>query len=237
MTAVFTAWISPCCVWINNFKIKTFFLLTSSLTSCLSHLISLCLLHFALDMGGQLEYSEAPVIHCFRELNLTLNHSNVTHNDSGNDKILKLCYNGETCNKVIRLCSKGEFPNDLFNQIFFPLAVGMTMISFASSICLQMMGNYFYLYKWSSYVFKNPIAHPSFIQDYLMNRKRLSFKIQDEMDQLFDSIITKNPTMINQKDPLFGETCMHAAFYSSLYDHLDKMIEVGGNSQPLIVAI
>ena len=229
MTAVFTSWISPCCVLINNFKKKTFFLAASSLTSTISHLICLCLLNFALNTCKSFEISEAPAIYCFKDFTLIPNQSNFSH-IIGYDKTLKLCYNGETCHKVIRLCSNGESPNDLFNQIIFPLAIVMMLISFASSICLQMMGNYFCLYKWSSYVFKTPIAHPSFLQDYLMNRKDVSLKIQDEMDEVFESIITNNPTIINQKDPLNGETCMHAAFYSSLYQHLDKMIQVGGNN-------
>ena len=41
ITAVFTAWITPCTVWTNNFTHKSYFLIISSLTTTVAHMLCL----------------------------------------------------------------------------------------------------------------------------------------------------------------------------------------------------
>ncbi len=41
ISAVFTAWITPCTVWTNNFVHKSYFLIISSLTTTLAHMLCL----------------------------------------------------------------------------------------------------------------------------------------------------------------------------------------------------
>ena len=45
------------------------------------------------------------------------------------------------------------------------------------------------MYKWSSYVFKTPIIHPSFVHDYLRSKKSTSQQVQQEVEDVFEAII------------------------------------------------
>ena len=92
-----------------------------------------------------------------------------------------------------------------------------------------MLGDYYIMYKCSGYFFKTPIVHVSFLQDYLANRHKLCLSTQREMDKSFEEIVENNPLVINQKDPLNGETCMIVALHSELFDNIKTMIRFGGS--------
>lgn len=67
-TANFTAWISPCTVWANNFKCKSYFLIASSTICILSHLsclISIYIFSFLIELSPT---GNPPIAHCFANI-------------------------------------------------------------------------------------------------------------------------------------------------------------------------
>jgi hypothetical protein len=69
-TAIVTSWISPCTVWSNNFKFKSYFLIVSSITALLGHAVGILSVFILTRFGYllvDLSLSEnPPVTHCFR---------------------------------------------------------------------------------------------------------------------------------------------------------------------------
>ncbi len=68
-----------------------------------------------------------------------------------------------------------------------------------------------------------PILHASLLQDLIRNSSENDVtKFLDEIESNFDDVI-------NQKDPLHGDTAMHVALISNQYEVLKKMIRQGGD--------
>ncbi len=63
--ANFTAWIAPCTVWANNFKYKSYFLIVSSTTCMLSHMICLISVYIRAFLSDLLPAENPPIAHCF----------------------------------------------------------------------------------------------------------------------------------------------------------------------------
>lgn len=67
LTAFFTAWISPCIVMLNNFVHKSYFLIASSITNLVGHLIgfiSILIYSIFADLCLQ---NNPPITHCFKQ--------------------------------------------------------------------------------------------------------------------------------------------------------------------------
>ncbi len=69
-TSIFTSWISPCTVWANNFKFKSYFLIVNSLTVLLGHslgIVSISILtYFEVLKLDLLQNENPPITHCFK---------------------------------------------------------------------------------------------------------------------------------------------------------------------------
>jgi hypothetical protein len=71
-TAIFTAWISPCTVWANNFKCKSYFLVVSSTICMLSHLLCLMSVYMSSFFVEFLPAENPPLAHCFEGIEVQL---------------------------------------------------------------------------------------------------------------------------------------------------------------------
>jgi len=67
LTAIFTAWISPCIVMINNIVYESNFLSISSITSFVGHIICLISIGMFVDLYRMSNMSNPPILHCFDE--------------------------------------------------------------------------------------------------------------------------------------------------------------------------
>jgi hypothetical protein len=69
LTAIFTSWISPCTVWSNNMKSKSYFLILNSLTTLLGHAVGIVsifiLSYFEVFKMDPLQTKNQPITHCF----------------------------------------------------------------------------------------------------------------------------------------------------------------------------
>ena len=139
MTAICTSWIAPCCVWSNNFTYKTHFLLALGITTCVCHIIGLCFLPFLLEENELFTPTNAAsTLLCFQNNDISKNESH--------GEIVKLCHNNELCEPNMRQCLDGELPNDLFFKTIFPLGIGLLLITFVASFCLQVWLSIIFVY-------------------------------------------------------------------------------------------
>ncbi len=147
-TAVSTAWLSPCTVWSNNLTRNAFFLLVSSAASLLVHICSfICL--WALSAFDKIPASLPPIIHCFDSTNISM----IGSSNRSFYSMIKICHNNELCLPVQRLCAESELPSDFFNFTVGPLGLSLLALSLLASACLQQLGNYQTMYKWSNWAF------------------------------------------------------------------------------------
>ena len=51
----------------------------------------------------------------------------------------------------------------------------------------------------------------------------------EDFDQVVEKYVLSDKDIINEKDHLFGETCLHAALDGGLYKLMQKMIKAGGD--------
>ncbi len=65
MTAIFTAWISPCSVMINNKSHKSKFLIVSSTISVIGHIVGICGVAIFAKHRDLSQMSSPPISHCF----------------------------------------------------------------------------------------------------------------------------------------------------------------------------
>ena len=54
---------------------------------------------------------------------------------------------------------------------------------------------------------------------------------QEDIKDILFKAVKGNIKIINRQDPLFGDTCLHAALDGDLSDALQIMVEVGRNKQ------
>lgn len=71
-TAIFTSWISPCTVWANNFKCKSYFLLVSSFTSLLGHALVIAAIFVYISSTDFPLLDNPPITHCIERSNNVL---------------------------------------------------------------------------------------------------------------------------------------------------------------------
>ena len=224
--AVLTSWITTGTVWSNNFSYKSYFLLMSSITSTLAHMICLSCIYIYTALEEISSTSLAPITHCFLKPDNDLQIDNVNFYDRSVLNLLNICHANESCLPNQRLCSQLENSTDLFYYVVGPIGFSLLVISLLSSVCLQFLGNYSIMYSWSRKLCccLSPIIHASFLQDAILNNKI-------EFLQEFDKIIKTNPDIVNQKDPLHGDTPMMSAAKANSFELLKKMILLNGNTK------
>ena len=192
-TAVFTAWMSPCTVWENNLITKSYFLLVSSSTSLIIHcfsLISICL-HVSLD---ELSLNLAPIFHCQNSTQVDMKNVILT-----NKTFINICHSGDSCFPIQRICSLSENSTDLFFTVVLPIVFSLLVVSFLASLCLQLLGNYNTMYKWSKRVWPCcSIIHFALLQDLLRNPQETE-EFTAELNELLDISFAKDPTIFQQK--------------------------------------
>jgi hypothetical protein len=227
-----TAWVAPCSVWTNTLTSKSYFLLISNLTATIGHGINILALLLLVQYQNKIPKTNPPIFHCFSKYNNF--SSSVYRNYSGESDlvgIFNICNMTDNCLPVIRLCSENEEPTDLlFNHILIILLV-LFFFSLCSTFCLQFLGNYLTMYYWSKIVFlSHPILHLSLIHDFLRNSETLEENIQNRNLRVVYKEISRDNGLLNRKNVLFGETCLHAALDGNQFDILLEMVLMGGDA-------
>jgi len=223
ITAILTSWVTTCTVWSNNFINKSYFLLLSSFTSTVAFMICLSCIYIYTAFEEISSKSLAPITHCFLKLENDLQIGKVNFCNKSVLNLLNICGANEYCLPNQRLCSELERPADVFYNFVGPIGFLLLLISLISSLCLQLLGNYNTMYSWSRKIcFFCPIIHISLLQDGILNNKI-------EFIQSFDDIIKANPNIINQTDPLHGDSLMISAAKAKSLNLMKKMILLNGN--------
>ena len=174
-TAVFSSWISPCCVYFNYFAHKSFFLITSSLMSNL--------IYAAITTSFFLEYKY------FNEY----------------------------------------LPEFFYFKSYYALLI-IFFLSICSSLCLQHLGSYYNMYRWTKRLkCCSPIIHSSLLHDFIINKSKLPLEIENDMSQVVNELIKSNPSIANSKESFHGNTLMHAALNVVNLELLEQFIQAGGN--------
>ena len=213
-TAIFTSWVSPCSVWLcvnksEKRKVKyyhkvtsNYFLLSSSIASLLS--VSLCVGAIYTFLRVQNGLSDnLPITHChFSLLNSTNSIACSLAQNDWNVAHLKACLyicDDFNCSSVHRVCSSMEKPTDLFFNTVGPILYSFLFVSFLSSFCLQVLGNYHNLYKLTKKLpFLKPIIHPTVMVDIL------DWKVSDQKAKTL--IEEASVDTINFSDPITGDS-------------------------------
>ena len=216
--AVFTAWISPCTVWSNNLAQKSYFLLISSTASILTHITCLvCILFF--NSNDELSTFLVPVFHCQNITQLNLENVIVS-----NSSYINLCNGNDTCLPIQRACSESENPTDQFLNVVLPIGLSLLFISFLSSVCLQLLGNYYTMYKWSKAFFCcGPIVHLSMLQDLIGNLEKSEFY---KLNELLEWLLKNDRSIFQKRDPVHGDTLMRTLLEAELFEELNTFIKL-----------
>jgi hypothetical protein len=223
--AVFTAWMSPCTVWSNNLITKSYFLLVSSSTSLITHCFNLIFICICISLDG-LSSNLAPLFHCFNATQVEVKNVFLT-----NKTFIKICNSEDSCLSIKRICAQSENSTALFFSVVLPIGFSLLFVSFLASICLQVLGNYNTMYKWSKRVWPCcSIIHFALLQDLLRNPQETE-EFTAELNELLDISFAKDPTIFQQKDPMQGDTLLLAALEGDLYEFVKKIGEMVKNRQ------
>ena len=217
-TSIFTAWISPCTVWSNNLGHKSYFVLISSTASILTHIECLVSILFFKSNAEHSNYL-VPIFHC---QNITqLNIKNVI---VSNSSYINLCNGNDTCLPIQRVCSESENPTDQFLNVVLPIGLTLLFISFLSSVCLQLLGNYYTMYKWSKAFFCcGPIVHLSMLQDLIGNLEKSEFY---KLNELLEWLLKNDRSIFQKRDPVHGDTLMRTLLEAELFEELNTFIKL-----------
>ncbi len=203
-TAVFTAWMSPCTVWENNLISKSYFLLVSSSTSIIIHCFSLISISLYISFGD-LSSSSAPIFHCHNTTQIEMKNVTLT-----NQFLINICQSNDSCFPIKRVCSESENSTNFFFTVVLPIGLSLLFVSFLASFCLQFIGNYNTMYKWSKSVCC-PIIHFAMLQDLLRNPQETE-EFTTELNYILDLAFHNDSTIFQLKDPVEGKTLLISAF-------------------------
>jgi hypothetical protein len=227
-TAVLTSWVSPCTVWTNNVQCKSLFLLLSNLISSVVHLLS----YIVISIGFSIAHlpQNISILQCFKNKDISTNANfRYFQGNYSTSDILKIC-DDDQCLPVFRICSDDETSTKIFTGTVAPIGITLVVVSFIAALCLQTLGNYYKIFQWSKLFWpSSPILHFSLLQDCLQNWHTMSDSKKEELKTFFSQEIKKNKAIINQKDPLFGDTLAHEALEKDLFEILEEIIVNGGD--------
>ncbi len=212
--SIFTSWVSPCTVSYNEGKhSKTYFLLFSSCITLAIHLLGICFLFGFINIHGIVEASFPPIFHCF--VNESINDT-LYQLMAASDNLIQIC---SDCLPSRHLCNDNQDPNDLFNNLIGPVAVFFIILSFASAIALQFLGNYKILYKLSNILCcNNPISW-----DREGNLYEYAHRQFERFKNILNPVWREQPIFKHIKEKKLGAVCrLH--FFGANCEIFDKSI-------------
>jgi hypothetical protein len=160
----------------------------------------------------------APIFHCQNSTQVDMKNVILT-----NKTFINICHSDESCFPVQRICSLSENSTDLFFTVILPIGFLLLIVSFLASFCLQLLGNYYTMYKWSKRVWPCcSIIHFAMLQDLLRN-PHVTEEFTKELTEILDIAFQKDPTIFQQKDPKDGNTLLLAALGSDLFEVVKKI--------------
>ncbi len=227
--AVFTAWISPCTVWTNNFAKKTRFLLVSSSLTIAVDLLSVSIVYFLVCKAGLINNINPPISHC-HELNTENKLFNTSKyqlyfNSNSSGSILHICRSNDPCLQIIRICSENEGLLENYDFWCYILGFSLLLLSWFASVCLQSMGSYTKLQmlarKWK---FTCPRLYLHFLNDIATSFHEQSQVEQDILLYLVKKDILKGQEYVDcvqSKVDIFKEFSKNRA----VLNKLEEMIE------------
>jgi hypothetical protein len=143
-----------------------------------------------------------------------------------NKTFINICQSDESCFPIQRICLQSEKPTDLFFTVVLPIGFLLLIVSFLASLCLQLLGNYYTMYKWSKRVWPCcSIIHFALLQDLLRNPQETE-KFTAELNELLNISFAKDPTIFQQKDPMDGDILLLAALEGDLLEIVKKIGEM-----------
>jgi len=224
ISAVLTAWITPCIVWSNNFAHKSYFLIISSLTSTLVHALCLIFIYIQTSLDKVSFLNFAPITHCIIKKHYYLHADKVIYSNEPLLNIIQICKTNNFCPIIQRVCTGNESPTDLLHQTIGPIIFFLFAISFMASVMFQFLGNYFTLFQWSKKVccFWGPIVTSNLLQDVIKNEE------DEKIDLLLHEVFKNDQTLLNQRDRLFDKTPIHFAAKSNSPKTLEKIVTQSG---------
>jgi cytohesin len=226
-TSVLTSWISPCLVWTNNIVSKSFFLLASSITTNCCYTLSIVSIFIYINMEDNAEISKFTMLHCIQnETMLHFGDNMKLYNLTL--ALINICLQDDICLSTTRVCARDEFPTDLFNTIVGPIGLVLILISFGASVCLQLLSNYHSLYKWSKKVCcSSPLIHVSHLYDFLKNYDKVNDDVMKrELYEALYQAMENDVAIISQRDPINGNTLLHAALDGDRFEVLEKLVKL-----------
>ena len=226
ITSAATSWVSPSVPWTHTTDTKTHYRLGSTIISLYFHLLAISCIYLTTTHEDILLVKNPPLIHCFPQ-NHSFNASEYQEFELFNSTFC----NDNTCLAKIRICSESEEPNDKLFFFFCPAAIFLLGVSLLASWCLQRLGNYQTMYSWSkAQVWCNcrPIIHYSLLHNILWDANEID-GLTENQKNLFSEAIGNNETILNKREPLHGDTCLHVAFHAQQFQFLKHLISEGGN--------
>jgi ankyrin repeat protein len=189
---VYTAWVSPCTVWANNFALKTKFLFVSSSVTIAVNFLSITLLYIFVHFNGLIDEVNPPFSHCFINTEF-FNSSNYQFHFSENLSVitLNICEQNDECFPTIRICSDNENPTDYLDLVCFKIGYSLFILSFCSSICLQILGSYNVMNKYCGFV-SCPEMFYNFFKEIAENYRNLNVEKQKEFFNFVKASIEKS---------------------------------------------
>jgi len=181
LLSVFTAWVSPCSVWSNNFLIKTKFLLVSSTLTLCVHTFNIAMLCIIVQINQLISFNNPPFFHCFNNTKY-FNASKYRFFFSANSSqsLIEICQNTEECLPVIRICSENESPSDTFLNFCLPVGMSLLFLSCCASVCLQLLSSYHRMYLFSRQCkLTCPKMFYNFLNDIVFSDKIQNLTIKD----------------------------------------------------------
>lgn len=225
-TAILISWVSPLTVWANNFKFTSKFFTVSFMSNIFIYLIYLVLIIVLLNNDSGIVTDIPNIFLCYNTSEYINSTEYRVYGCNERSSIFLICQ--EECLPVIKTCCTSDsISSDLVGLVW--LTCILMVYSIFACLVLQKLGNYYTMYKWSKYVFCccPPIIHTSLLHDYMRNMKTL--ENMDDFYPVVEKYVLSDKDIINEKDHLFGETCLHAALDGGLYELMQKMIKVGGD--------
>ncbi len=166
ITAVLTAWITPCTVWKNNFQRRTYFLLTSSLTTAITHMLCLSCIYIFTSLDAITFTDLFPITHCIVKQGYHLDDKKINFTELSYFNFIRIVSSNESSLNIQRICLENENPTDLFFHYVGPMGFFLLFVSFLASFVLQRLGHYYTLFKWSKMCCFKPIDTSMLVENY-----------------------------------------------------------------------
>jgi len=182
-----------------------------------------------LHLGDQPNAEDASMIHCFKSAPTSDDDNNVTFVFDAMVSVRPSNVSNQTRVIKLRPCSEGEEPTDLLNFEIVPIMFALLFSAFLASFFILCVANFLTLYRWSKNVAPSrPIVSTALVQDYLRSFPELDANMRTELAEMFSYAITFEKRVLIERDK-FGETSVHAALTSDLYEQAYQMFCAGAD--------